>query len=360
MHEYSWNKTMNHANQTEERKREHIQISLEEDVSAHHNYWDDVTLIHNALPEINADEITTTTKLFGKKLGAPLIIAGMTGGFKEGKKINENLAAAAEKYQLGMGVGSQRAALENPQLEDTYSIIKDYNIPLKIANIGASQIVLWDKKKILEYANTIVNMIDADVLAVCLNFLQEIVQPEGQAHAKGCLDTITMLSKEFNKPVIIKESGAGISAHIATMLMKTKIAGIDVGGAGGTSFAAVEYYRAQLLNDEKNMRLGKTYWDWGIPTPTSILQVEKATNRKLPIIATGGIRNGLDAAKALALGAHAAGIAHAMLKPATQDKTKTIFELDVIIKELQTAMFLVGADTIDKLTHTEVGYEPKN
>ena len=345
-------------NQTEERKQEHIQISLKEDISAHHNYWDDVRLVHNALPEINEDDIDLATTLFGKKLGAPLIIAGITGGYPDGKKINENLAAAAEKFQLGMGVGSQRAALENPKLKDTYSVINSYDIPIKIANIGASQIVLWNKKQILDNAYKIVDMIDADILAVCLNFLQEIVQPEGEAHARGCLDTIKMLAHEFDKPVIIKESGAGISFHVAQLLKKTEIAGIDVGGAGGTSFAAVEYYRAKIKDDKQNMRVGKTFWDWGIPTPTSILEVGRASEWKLPIIATGGIRNGLDAAKGLILGASAAGIAQALLIPATQDKQATIFELDVILKELRTTMFLVGADSVEHIPNAEVNYEP--
>lgn len=347
-------------NQTEERKREHINISLKENVSAHHNYWDDVTLIHNALPEINEDEIDLSIELFGKKLGAPLVISAMTGGYSEGKKINENLAAAAEKFHIAMGVGSQRAALENSGLKDTYSIINNYNIPLKIANIGASQIVLWDKKKILENAEKIVEMIDADILAVCLNFLQEVIQPEGEAHAKGCLETIDMLSREFGRPILIKESGAGISYKVAESLKKTNIAGIDVGGAGGTSFSAVEYYRAKIKGDKHNMREGQTFWDWGIPTPTSILEVGEATNWELPIIATGGIRDGLDVARALVLGAHAAGIAHTLLKPATQDKQSTIFELDVIIKELRTAMFLVGADNVEKLSDTEVEYGLEN
>jgi len=346
-------------NQTEERKREHIQISLEENVSAHHNYWDDVRLIHNALPEINEDDVDSSTILFKKKLGAPLIIAGMTGGYSYGKKINENLAAAAEKFQVGMGVGSQRAALENSQLKDTYSVIDNYDIPLKIANIGASQIVLWDKKKILKNVEKIVDMIDADILAVCLNFLQEVVQPEGEAHARGCLETIDMLSREFDKPVIIKESGAGISSEVAKSLKNTGIAGIDVGGAGGTSFSAVEYYRAKMKKDERNMRVGKTFWDWGIPTPTSIIEVGKATNWKLPIIATGGIRNGLDAAKALVMGADAAGIAHALLKSAIKGKQSTIFELELIIKELKTAMFLVGADNIEKLSSVGIEHEYK-
>jgi isopentenyl-diphosphate delta-isomerase len=343
-------------NQTEERKREHVQISLKENVSAHHNYWDDVRLLHNALPEINEKEINVSTELFGKKLGAPLVISGMTGGYVEGKKLNENLASAAEAFQIGMGVGSQRAALENPKLVETYSIIKKHDIPLKIANIGASQMVLWEKKQILENVGKIVEMIDADVLAVCLNFLQEAVQPEGEAQAKGCLATIDMLSREFGRPILIKESGAGISGKVAGLLKKTKIAGIDVGGAGGTSFSAVEYYRAKMKGDTYNMRAGQAFWDWGIPTPTCILEVGKAISWELPIIATGGIRNGLDAAKALVLGASAAGIAHALLKPAMKDKNATRLELDVILRELRTAMFLVGADSVEKLSTVEVRY----
>jgi len=171
-------------NQTESRKHEHIRISLEKNVASHHNFWDDVKLMHNALPEINKDEVDLTTKLFGKKLSAPLVIAGMTGGYIKAKKINENLAAAAEKYQIGMGVGSQRAALENPDLKDTYGIVKDYDIPLRFANIGASQLVLWGHKKTLENAQKMIDMIDAHVFVVCLNFLQEVVQSEGKQMQK--------------------------------------------------------------------------------------------------------------------------------------------------------------------------------
>jgi len=347
-------------NQTEERKREHVQISLKENVSAHYNYWDDVHLIHNALPEINENEIDLSTRLFGKKLHAPLIISGMTGGYSEGKKINEHLASVASTFQIGMGVGSQRAALENQRLAETYSIIKQYDIPLKIANIGASQMVLWDKKQILENAEKMITMIDADVLAVCLNFLQEAIQPEGEAQAKGCLATIDMLSQEFGRPVIIKESGAGISGKIAHQLKKTKICGIDVGGAGGTSFSAVEYYRAKIKGDTHNIRAGQTFWDWGIPTPSCILDVGKATNWELPIIATGGIRHGLDIAKALVLGASAAGMAHVLLKPALKDKKTLNQELEIITRELRIAMFLVGVDTVEKLSTVEVKYGPTN
>jgi isopentenyl-diphosphate delta-isomerase len=273
----------------------------------------------------------------------------MTGGYEKAKKINENLAIAAEKYQIGMGVGSQRAALEKPELKDTYGVIKNYNIPLRFANIGASQIVLWGHKKSLENAQKMIDMIDANVFIVCLNFLQEAVQSEGEAHAKGCFDAIKKLSDDLDTPVIVKESGAGISYSVAEGLSKTKVAGIDVGGAGGTSFAAIEHYRAKMINDKLHERGGKTFWNWGIPTPTSILEVGEATEWKLPIIATGGIRNGLDAAKALALGASCAGMAHVLLEPATKSKDATIAEVDAIIKEIRAAMFLVGADKVSKM-----------
>jgi isopentenyl-diphosphate delta-isomerase len=336
-------------NKTESRKDEHVRVSLEKDVSYTHNYWDDVKLIHNALPEINKDEIDYSAKLFDKKLGAPLIIAGMTGGYEKAKKINENLAVAAEKFHIGMGVGSQRAALEKPELKETYSVIKNYDIPLRFANIGASQIVIWGPKKSLENAQKMIDMIDANAFVVCLNFLQEAVQSEGEAHAKGCFDAIKKLADDLDTPVIVKESGAGISYSVAEGLSKTKIAGIDVGGSGGTSFAAIEHYRSKMINDKLHERGGKTFWNWGIPTPTSILEVGEATEWKLPIIATGGIRNGLDAAKALALGASCAGMAHALLEPATKSKEATITEVDAIIKEIRAAMFLVGADKVSKM-----------
>ena len=336
-------------NQTESRKDEHVRISIEEDVSASYNYWDDVILKHNALPEINKNEIDLSIKLFNKKLKAPVIISGMTGGYLKAKKINENLAIAAEKFQIGMGVGSQRAALEKPELKETYGIIKDYDIPLRFANIGASQIVLWGHKKTLENANKMIEMIDADVFIICLNFLQEAVMSEGESNAKGCYKEISKLVDKLDKPVVIKESGAGISFEVAKKLFKTKISGIDVGGAGGTSFSAIEHYRSKLKFDNLHERGAKTFWDWGIPTPISILEVGEATNWKLPIISTGGIRNGLNAAKSLALGASCTGVAHTFLKPATKSQNSILFEVETLIKELRTAMFLVGVDNVFKL-----------
>ncbi len=334
---------------TESRKDEHVKVSIEKKVSSEYNYWEDIRLVHNAIPEINKEDIDLSTKLFNKKLAAPLIIASMTGGYPKAKKINKNLAIAAEKYQIGIGVGSQRAALEKKELVETYSVVKEYDIPLRFANIGASQIVQWGHEKTVENAEKMIEMIDADVFIVCLNFLQEAVMPEGESNAKGVLDAIKKLAKDLKTPVIVKESGAGISFDVAEKLSKTKIAGIDVGGLGGTSFSAIEHYRSKIINDKLHERGGKTFWNWGIPTPTSILHVGDATDWKIPIIATGGIRNGLDAAKAIILGADAAGIARQLLEPAMKNSKNILYELDAIIKELRATMYLLGVDNLSKL-----------
>jgi isopentenyl-diphosphate delta-isomerase len=333
-------------NKTESRKDEHVQVSINEDVSADYNYWEDIKLVHNALPEINKEYIDLSTKLFNKKIEAPLIIASMTGGYNKAKKINENLAIAAEKYQIGMGVGSQRAALEKTDLKETYSIIKNYDIPLRFANIGASQIVIWGPKKTHENAQKMIDMIDADVFIICLNFLQEAIMPEGESDARGVYDAIKQLSDDLDTPIVVKESGAGISYDVAKKLSKTKIKGIDVGGLGGTSFSAIEHYRAKMIGDRLHERGGKTFWNWGIPTPTSILYVGDATNWKIPIIATGGVRNGLDAAKALVLGADAAGMARALLEHAIKNKDTTLKEIDTIVKELRATMYLLGVNKV--------------
>ncbi len=340
-------------NQTEIRKDDHIKIALDEDISSKHNYWDYIKLIHNALPELNKDEINYKTNIFGKKIDAPIIIAGMTGGYKKAEKINKNLAAAAENFKIGMGVGSQRAAIEKKELKKTYSVVKEHDIPLIFSNIGVSQIVEWGTKKTLDYANEMIDMIDADVFTICLNYLQEIVQLEGDSDAKGALDVIAYLADNLDKPVIVKESGAGISFEVAKKLVETNISGIDVGGLSGTSFSAIEYYRSKKMKDKIHERGGKTFWNWGIPTPTSIIEVNDATEHKLPIIGTGGIRNGLDAGKAIVLGADAVGVAHTLLKPAFEGIDETMFEIEAIIKELRATMFLTGSKNLNELKNVD-------
>jgi len=341
-------------NQIESRKDEHVRLALDKNVSASYNYWDDVNLVHNALPEINKSDIDLSTEFIGRKLDAPLLISGMTGGYSKAKKINEHLAKTAETYQLAMGVGSQRAGLNEERLKETYSIVKEFDIPLRIGNIGASQLVLWGHEKTVSYISKMIEMIDAHAIAICLNFLQEVIQFEGEAHAKGTLDAIRKLAEAIDVPIIVKESGAGISFDVAKRLIETPIAAIDIGGMGGTSFAAIEHYRAKLHFDRLHARGGKTFWDWGIPTPQSLVEVRDAVDDSFPVIASGGIRHGLDAAKALSLGANLVGAAYALLKPATKSEKETLFEINAIIKELRAAMFLTGCDHIDSLHNVEV------
>lgn len=331
-----------------DRKKEHLEIVIGRDVSHSYNYWDDFILLHDALPEINMDEIDLSIEIFGKKLNAPIIIAGMTGGFKEAKIINESLAKAAEKYGIGMGVGSQRAGLEDESVEESYSVVKNYKIPLRIANIGAPQLLEWEDA--IEKAEKAIEMIDAHVLAIHLNFLQEVIQPEGERNAKGCVNKIKEISASLTKPVIIKETGAGISRKVVEKLLDSDIVGIDVGGAGGTSFSAVEAYRAMKRGDKIQEELGKIFWDWGIPTPHCIIELaELCQENGLILIATGGIRHGLDVAKAIALGADAAGVASAFL---TCDSIGE--KMEVFLKSLKAAMFLTGCKNVEELKEAEV------
>jgi len=333
------------------RKKEHLEISINEDVQCSYNYWDDVTLVHNALPEIDMKEIDTTWREFGKEMKAPIIIAGMTGGFEEAGIINESLAKIAEKYQIGMGVGSQRAGLEDEKVARSYSIIADYKIPLKIANVGAPQLLEW--KKPVKMAEKAIKMIDADVLAIHLNFLQESIQVEGDRVAKGCLEKIGEVTSSLSTPVIVKETGAGISLDEKKKLLKTDIAGIDIGGMGGTSFAAIEAYRAKKRGDKIQEELGHIFWDWGIPTPYSLLEVaEICKDAGMVIIATGGIRNGLDVARAIALGADAAGIASALITSNSAEE-----KMEVCLRSLKTAMFLTGCKNIKQLRDVEIWIE---
>ena len=330
---------------TEQRKAEHVGIILNEKVEADYNFWNDVRLIHESLPEVDYDDIDVSMKLFGQKLNAPIVIASMTGGFAGAKEINANLAKAAAQVGVGLGVGSQRAALENPEFEDTYAVVKDYEVPLRFANIGAPQLIEQEGKGSFgfEEAQTAMRMVGAHLLLVHMNFLQEVVQPEGDKRAKGCLSAIQQLALRL--PVVAKETGAGVSRSVALELKTAGVKGIDVGGLGGTSFSAVEYYRARKEGATMKERLGATFWNWGIPTPASVVMARVG----LPIIATGGVRSGLDAARALCLGASAVGMAKPMLEAATKSSDEVVKELQLVIEELKAAMFLTGCANLDDL-----------
>jgi isopentenyl-diphosphate Delta-isomerase len=340
------------ASETGKRKEDHIRICLVEKAQAKKATagFEDIQLVHRALPEVNKGKINLSTTFLGKKFKAPIIVGAMTGGTEQAIQINSSIAQAIEKLGLGMGVGSQRAAIEDQKLEKTFSVARKMapNAFL-IANIGGVQLVhgygLKEVKKVVE-------MISADAVAVHLNALQEAVQPEGQTNFKGVLEKIGEIASALNTPVIVKETGAGISAEDAKALEDAGVKAIDVGGVGGTSFAAVEYYRASTKKDIVQNFIGEAFWDWGIPTAVSL--IETAQTIKLPVIASGGIRSGTDIAKALALNASLASISQPILQTAVKSTEETEIKLSCLIEELRNAVFLVGAEKLSDLAKTPV------
>ena len=331
--------------ETRQRKAEHITVCIENPVQARlmSTGFDDVCLVHKMLPEISLEEIDTSINLFGHRLSAPIVIEAMTGGTEEAAKINRVLAEAAEEYGVALGVGSQRAALEDDNLTYTFRIARD-KAPhaFLIGNLGAPQIVGGDY---LENVRRAVEIIDADAFAIHLNSLQEALQPEGEPSFKGLTEKIKEIVRGTQVPIIAKETGAGVACEEAKLLEGLGIKGIDVAGAGGTSWAAVESYRAKMRMDVAREKLGNTFWDWGIPTAVSTVEVSQTT--RLMIISSGGVRTGVDAAKALALGGNAVGLALPFLRPAIEGKVGDF--LETLIGELRTAMFLTGARTVEEL-----------
>jgi isopentenyl-diphosphate delta-isomerase len=335
-----------------ERKADHIEVCLKENVQSRKvtTGFEDVNLVHRALPEIEREEVDISTTVFGYKFSAPIFVGAMTGGTAKATKINAAIAEAVEELNLGMGVGSQRIAIDNPKVEHSFSIVRE-KAPTAfiIANIGAPQLV---SKYGVKEAKKAVEMVQANVLAIHLNALQEAVQPEGDTNYSGLLHKISELTQELDVPVIVKETGAGIASEDAKLLAKTDIAGIDVAGAGGTSWAAVEYYRAKARQDDFSQRLGETFWDWGISTAASIVEAVQSIN--VPVIASGGIRNGIDVTKALALGSSLASASYPFLQPATKSSEDVKKAIQHLVEEVRNAMFLVGADSIKELQKVPV------
>ena len=322
-----------------DRKLEHLLICENYDVEIKNKTtgFEDIELVHNVLPEVDKNQIDLSTSVFGKKLDSPLFITAITGGHPAAKTINKQLAIAAENNNIALGVGSQRAACEHPELEDTYTVVRE-NAPncLLVGNIGAPQLNLAEKA---------VEILDADILAIHLNPLQESIQPEGDLDARGYLDLISQITKTVDIPVLAKETGCGISQESAKRLVDAGVDYIDIEGAGGTSWAAVETYRS----DDKY--LGEIFWDWGIPTAISTAEVTNAVN--VPVISSGGIRTGLEAAKAIALGADAVGMALPFLKNSSSQEQLNKF-INRFNDSLRIAMFLVGASNIEELKQSNL------
>ncbi|UCF45174.1 MAG: type 2 isopentenyl-diphosphate Delta-isomerase [Candidatus Bathyarchaeota archaeon] len=340
------------AEETEKRKADHIKICLNEKAQARKATagFEDVQFIHRALPEIDKYKVNLSTTFFGYKFSAPLIVGAMTGGTREATRINATIAEAVEKLQLGMGVGSQRAALEDSKLEKTFAIAREKApTAFLIANIGGVQLVhgygLREVEKTLE-------MIEADAVAIHLNALQEAVQPEGQTNFKGVLAKIGEIAGELDKPVIVKETGSGIAAEDAKRLETAGVKAIDVAGTGGTSFAAVEYYRAKGQENSIQHFLGDVFWDWGIPTVASLAEITQTV--QIPVIASGGVRTGKDVAKALALNASLASVSQPALQAAVKGAKDTENMLSLLIEELRNVMFLVGAEKVQDLAKVPV------
>ncbi len=340
-------------NDITQRKIEHLIISLKHDEylpKGVTTLFEDVYLVHNALPEIDYNEIDTKVNFLGYELSAPLIVEGMTGGFDLAEKINRIIAKVVEELGIGMGIGSQRVALENPSLIKTYKVVREVAPnAFIIGNIGAVQIKEYKVSDI----EKLVNMIKANALAIHLNPLQECIQPEGEPLFKNVSEKIREIVKALDIPVIIKEVGCGISKEVAIRLTKLGIHAIDVAGLGGTSFALIEAIRSKLSGNDEKYLIGKTFMKWGIPTVISIIEVRSVTN--LPIIASGGIRTGLDIAKSIALGADIAGIGLPILKEAVTKGEKGVRNfLKRVIEELRVTMFLTGSKCIDELKRKPV------
>lgn len=336
------------ADVTERRKADHIRINLEKDVAFKNltNGLENYFFMHQALPELNLSQIDTTTTLFGKTLKTPLLISSMTGGTAEARDINLTLAAAAQEAGMAMGLGSMRAAIQDDRLADTYQVRRVAPDILLFANLGAVQ---FNYGYGLAQCQRAVDMIEADALILHFNALQEAVQPEGDGNFAGLLNKIEQVCRQLPVPVIAKEVGWGFSAQDARRLAEAGVAAIDVAGAGGTSWSQVEMYRAPTA---KHARVAGAFIDWGIPTAVSIQYCCKAAPH-LPIFASGGIRNGIEAAKCIALGATLVGFAGEFLRAAHSGGVGGVVDLaDAITTELRVSMFCSGAGDLLALGRT--------
>lgn len=330
------------------RKGEHMRLAASEQHQSGGAGWSDIHFVHDALPAVNAAAIDLTTELLGRRLSLPLVIAGMTGGHPDALAVNRSLARAAESAGIAMGLGSQRAALRDPRLADTYSVARDAApTALLFANVGISQLIDQDGEPALDgdALRSLVVMIRADALVVHLNYLEESVQPEGQTRAAGSLDALAAAVRAVDVPVILKETGAGISGAVARRARDVGVAVVDVGGFGGTSFASIEADRAATAGDTVKARLGRTFGSWGLPTPACVADCAGI----LPVIATGGVRSGLDAAKAIALGATAVGIGRPMLQAVLTGDVAADSWIAAFAQELRTAVFLTGGGSLADL-----------
>ncbi|MBD2328536.1 type 2 isopentenyl-diphosphate Delta-isomerase [Alkalinema sp. FACHB-956] len=337
------------SQETQNRKADHLRVCLEEDVQCRETTsgLEHYRFTHACLPELNYDEIDLSTQFLGKRLNAPILISSMTGGTELAKLINYRLATIAQEYRLAMGVGSQRVAIEKPEVADSFQIRKLAPDALLLANIGAVQL---NYHYGLEQCRKAIDLLEADALILHLNPLQEAVQTRGDRNFAGLLEKIALLCDQLPVPVIAKEVGNGISAAMAKQLIQAGVGAIDVAGAGGTSWAKVEAGRA---TDAKQRRLGATFADWGLPTADCVVQVREVDG-EIPLIASGGLRTGLDVAKTIALGADLGGLALPFLQ-AANDSEAALHELvDILFAEIATTLFCTGSPNLQALRRSHL------
>lgn len=333
----------------QQRKSEHIRINLQEDVGFKRTSTglDRYRLLHRALPDLDLEAIDTSIVFIGERLAAPLIISGMTGGTPEAQVINRRLALAAQETGIGLGVGSQRAAIEDPSLTDTYRVRHVAPDILLLANLGAVQLNYGYG---LDECRRAVEMIGADALVLHLNALQEALQAEGNTRFAGLLPKIERVCAALDVPVVVKEVGWGISEEVARQLADAGVAAIDVAGAGGSSWSQVEMHRAPT---DRQRAVAAAFADWGIPTAESLRMVRRAAPT-IPAVASGGIRTGIQIAKAIALGAAACGIAGPFLRAASDSTSAVIDLILVLVDQLRTAMFATGTRDVAALQNAPV------
>ncbi len=325
------------------RKSDHIKINLEQDVrSALTTGLEKYHFVHEALPELDLNRLDTTLSLFARRLATPILISSMTGGTANAQTINLRLAEAAQEVGVAMGVGSQRAALEHPEQAVTFQVRRVAPDILLFANLGAVQL---NHGYTLEHCRRAVDMIQADALILHLNPLQEAVQDAGDTDFAGLAKKIEEISKKIEVPVIVKEVGWGISERTAKLLADCGVSAIDVAGAGGTSWSQVEMHRAP---DEFTRQLAATFVGWGIPTAESILNVKRAVP-DMTIFASGGLKDGLDIAKCIALGATLGGMAGNFLKAAAISTEKVVEMMKLTKRQIEVTMFAAGVGKLEEL-----------
>jgi len=328
----------------DQRKSDHIKINLEQDVrSALTTGLENYHFTHEALPELDLERIDPSLSLFGKRLAAPILISSMTGGTEEAGEINQRLAEAAQEVGVAMGVGSQRAALEHPEQTPTFAITRKVAPDILLfANLGAVQLNYGYG---VDECQRAVDMIQADALILHLNPLQEAVQDAGDTNFAGLASKIEGACKKLEVPVIAKEVGWGISERTAKLLGECGVTAIDVAGAGGTSWSQVEMHRAP---DEFTRKLAAAFVGWGIPTAESILNVKRVTP-EMTIFASGGLKDGLDIAKCIALGAMLGGMAGQFLKAAAVSTEKTVEMMKLTKRQIEVTMFAAGVGNLNEL-----------